>query len=173
MHGETVIPPAPERVTAIRFTTASVGTFLIPEVNEIVWYSGFGGELVTWWHGGAIAGFPGYVLDCWDFWPDKQGRFPEPSLIKSMREGIMSDDVDRIVLGLPQNAPDSEVSARMARKEIRSIDHLFDWAAYAARQNRRESIPSLPHATILAAASDPREFARRAANEAVDILPWH
>ena len=138
-HGEAVIPLAPERMTAISFTTASVGPFVTPEANEIVWYSGFGGELVTWFYEGSIGGRQGYVLDRWEVWPDKYLRFPSSTLIHLLQKGthslqtaLMSDDVDRIVLGVPLNAPDSEVAARIARKEFRSIDHLFDWAAYAA-----------------------------------------
>ena len=169
---EDVIPAATEQMTAIRFTHPSVGPFLIEDCNEIVWYSGFGGELVTVSHEGcaAIGGRYGYVVDRWEVWPDSRGRFPAQSLLKSLRRNIMSDDVDRIVLGLPLNAPDSEVAARISRKEFRST-YSFDWAAYAAQQSRREVVTKGRPATILAADENAEDRARRAAKEVIDIAP--
>jgi hypothetical protein len=180
-HVAAAIPTANERTTAIRFTTASVGYCVFPEANEMVWYSGFGGELVTWCYDGeeAIGGRLGYVLGGLEVWPDKHLQFPSSSLIHLLQKGthslqtaLMSDDVDRIVLGLPKHAPDSEVAARMARKEFRSVDHAFDWAAYAARQNRCGSVPTLRHATILAGKENSSDRARRAAREVIDFLSW-
>jgi hypothetical protein len=162
-------------MTATGFTTASVGPFLIADANEIVWYSGFGGELVTWFNGVG----PGSFLLHWEAWPDKHGRFPAPSSIETLWKGthslqkmITSDDVDRIVLGLPLNAPDSDVALRIARKEFRSIDYQFDWAASAAQQHRPAFVRSVRHATILAGKENSSDRARRAAREAIDFLSW-
>ena len=175
------LPAATKRTTAIRFTTASVGYCVFLEANEMVWYSGFGGELVTWCRGGqeAIGGRIGYVLGGVEGWPDKHLEFPSSRLMQllqqgthSLRTALMSDDVDRIVVGLPKNASDCEVAARMARKEFRSVDHSFDWAAYAARQKRRGSVPTVRHVTILAGKENSSDRARRAAREAIDFLSW-
>jgi hypothetical protein len=176
---ESVFDTPGGRITALSFTADEFTySFWSEDASNIVWYSGFGGELLAWFHEGqeANGGRFGYVLGRLELGPDNHGRFPDESLIKSLRSlrgRLLREDVDRILLGMPLNAPASEVAARLAKKEFRSINHLFDWAAYAARQNRRESKPDGRHATILAAEDDPRDRVRRAANEAVDILQWH
>jgi hypothetical protein len=145
---------------------------MIADAKEVVWYSGIGGEIVTWFNGVGR----GSSLVRWEVRPDRHGRFPAPNLINSLwkqthslQMALTSDDVDRIVLGMPLSAPDSDVAARMTRKEFRSIDYHFDWDAYAELQNRPAFVPSVRHATILAAEESPSDRARRAAREAVDF----
>jgi hypothetical protein len=175
-NAEFVDRPPAEPITKLIFTTGACwGTAWIEEAECRVWYCGIGGELLASFHGGgeAFGGRSGYVLDGWSVWPDKRGRYPEERLIKSLRQGILLGDVDRILLGMPMNAPDREVLPKLLKKEFRKIDGSFNWAAYAARQNQCEFVPNARRATILAADHDPRDRAGRASQEAVDISQWH
>jgi hypothetical protein len=141
---ESVVHTPSGRMTALSFTQAEFTySFWSEDALNLVWYSGCGGELLAWFHETCeeIRSRDGYVLVRWEVWPDKHGRFPDERLVKSLRYGMVSKDVERILLGMPLNAPDGEVSPRIMRKEFKSINHLFDWAAYAARQNRHEFLP--------------------------------
>jgi hypothetical protein len=175
---ESTIGTRVDRMTALRFTVDQfTWSFWSEGTWNLVWYSGFGGELLAWVDESRDKfGDPfGYVYIGWELWPDNRGRFPEESLIKSLRSlrgRVLRRDVERILLGMPLDTPESEVAARIVRKEFESINHSFDWAAYAARQNRRESVLTVRPATILAAEEHPSGRARRAAREAIDFLSW-
>ncbi len=167
---ESVAHTPSGRITALSFTQAEFTyCFWSEDAWKIVWYSGFGGELLAWFHKSSDEISRGrYALVRWEVWPDMHERFPDEELVKSLRFGIMSEDVDWILIRTPLNAPG--IPPEIMGKEFKSINHFFDWVAYGAQQKRRAFVPNGPHATILAADESPSERARRAATETVDIV---
>ena len=142
------------RMTGLRFTVDQFTWSFWSECTwNLVWYSGFGGELLVWVDEGQTnSEIPSDMfISAGNSGPTTADDFrKEASSNRFGRYEVESsgETLNEFCLGMPLNAPESEVAARIVRKEFQSINHLFDWAAYAARQDRREFVPTGQHATI-------------------------